>query len=182
MTNAAAGYIDHSLGRGGSYDNDSSSSSLQKLQVTPLSPLALFSPLSMFQSRIVSYEQEIEKWKSAYEKMVHENEQLRTRGETQLAAQWRDRYENCCQEKEELVEEIKMLQACSRSSTADVEGMTSPSANHMTGHLMSSNDSFSLERAYMQLKEEYKVSPSLPILFLPRSLLVSVSVGQLTVS
>lgn len=87
--------------------------------------------------------------------MVHENEQLRTRGETNLAAQWRDRYENCCQEKEELVEEIKMLQACSRSS--ENEG-TSSVPSLLTGHLMSPNDSFSIERAYMQLKEEYKVS------------------------
>jgi hypothetical protein len=93
--------------------------------------------------------------------MVHENEQLKNRGETQLAAQWRDRYELCSQEKEELVEQIKMIQACSGISPESLVRTGSPSVNQnhsTTGHLTNSNDSFSLERAYMQLKEEYKVS------------------------
>jgi hypothetical protein len=92
--------------------------------------------------------------------MVHENEQLKSRGETQLATQWRDRYELCSQEKEELIEQIKMMQACSGTSPNSLERGGSPSShqNNSTRQLSNSNDSFSLERAYMQLKEEYKVS------------------------
>lgn len=82
---------------------------------------------------------------------------MRSRGETELATQWRDRYELCNQEKEELIEQVKMLQACTKTNSESLES-NSPVNNHYSGHIMGSNDSFSIERAYMQLKDEYKVT------------------------
>ena len=53
-------------------------------------------------------EQEL-KWRQAYEKVIKENEILRTRGgEAVLATQWRERYEVCLKEKEDLSEMLKI--------------------------------------------------------------------------
>ena len=81
-------------------------------------------------------EQEL-KWKTAYEKVVKENEILRNRGtEALLATQWRERYETCLKERDELSEKLKVY-------TMKSEG------NGLNGK--------SVEQVYLDLKEEYKV-------------------------
>merc|ERR1712157_127575 len=49
-------------------------------------------------------------WKSAYETLLAENNALKSSGaEALLAAQWRQRYEACNREKEDLVTKLTML-------------------------------------------------------------------------
>mmetsp|Transcript_22680 Transcript_22680/g.37843 ORF Transcript_22680/g.37843 Transcript_22680/m.37843 type:complete len:439 (-) Transcript_22680:412-1728(-) len=49
-----------------------------------------------------------QQWKLSYEKILNENEILRSKGgETLLATQWRGRYEACQREKEELSEKLR---------------------------------------------------------------------------
>ena len=79
------------------------------------------------------------KWKSAYEKVVKENELLRNRGsETLLATQWRERYESCMKERDEINEKLKVYM------------------KHNDGGASGK----SIEQAYLDLKEEYRVSMS----------------------
>ena len=88
-----------------------------------------------------SQEQE-NKWKLAFEKVVKENEQLRTRaGDAILVAQLRERYESCLKEKNELQEKIKIYDKVLRES--------STSSSHLGQR--------SLEQAYIELRDEYKV-------------------------
>jgi hypothetical protein len=79
------------------------------------------------------------KWRQAYEKVVKENELLRTRGgEAMLATQWRERYEACQREKDDLAEKLKL---------------------HMKSPMRGEGSNFgqkSIEQAYAELREEYK--------------------------
>lgn len=71
------------------------------------------------------------KWKTAYEKVVKENELLRNRGnETLLATQWRERYETTMKERDELNEKLKVY--------------------------IKNGEGKSIEQAYLDLKEEYR--------------------------
>jgi hypothetical protein len=75
------------------------------------------------------------KWRTAYEKVVKENELLRNRGsETLLATQWRERYESCVKDKEDLTEKLRVYM---RQNEGGSGGK-------------------SIEQAYFDLKEEYK--------------------------
>ena len=77
------------------------------------------------------------KWRQAYEKVVKENELLRTRGsEAILAAQWRERYEACIRERDDLSEKLKVY--------------TKGSTNGNGG------EEKSMEQAFIELKDEYK--------------------------
>ena len=77
------------------------------------------------------------KWRAAYEKVVKENELLRTRGgEAVLATQWRERYEACQREKDDLAEKLKLLKG---------HGDGGGGAGQK-----------SLEQAYAELRDEYK--------------------------
>ena len=68
---------------------------------------------------------------------VKENELLRNRGnETLLATQWRERFETCVKERDEMHEKLKVYMKCNDGSASGK----------------------SIEQAYLDLKEEYKVS------------------------
>eukprot|EP01035_Chromulina_nebulosa_P017343 gene17343-22889_t len=86
--------------------------------------------------RLQYQEQEL-KWKSAFEKVVRENEQLRTRGnDIQIAIQLRERYEQCLKEKNELEEKIKVYDKLLRDN--------------------SGSGGKSFEQLYIELRDEYK--------------------------
>ena len=73
------------------------------------------------------------KWQTAYEKVVKENELLRNRGnENLLATQWRERCETTMKERDELNEKLKVY--------------------------VRNSEGKSIEQAYLDLKEEYRVS------------------------
>ena len=79
------------------------------------------------------------KWKTAYEKVVRENEQLKTRGnDTILLAQLKERCDVLIREKDDLSEKNKLYEKVLRDSTGGVGGQKQ------------------LELAYIGLKEEYK--------------------------
>lgn len=94
-----------------------------------------------------------------------------------MTSQWKDRYETCYQEKQELIEQLKLLQArlhsISTQNNISNIGNNNNNPNNSRDNLNYNNgnindpfnqlnglphESFSLERAYIQLKEEYKVS------------------------
>ena len=57
----------------------------------------------------VKLEEQEANWRSAFDKVTKENEQLRSAGaEAALAAQWRQRYEQCVREKDELSARLQM--------------------------------------------------------------------------
>jgi len=77
------------------------------------------------------------KWRQVYEKVVKENELLRTRGsEAMLAAQWRERYEACIRERDDLSEKLKVY----------TKGVSSTNGG----------EEKSMEQAFIELKDEYK--------------------------
>lgn len=76
-----------------------------------------------------------DKWRSAYEKVVRENEQLRNRGgDTLLASQWRDRYDALLRERDDVADKLRVL-----SKTDSLGNRT-------------------IEQAFVELKDEYKAS------------------------
>lgn len=80
------------------------------------------------------------KWKSVYEQLARENEQLRSRDDdSRMVSQWRARYETCKQERDEAYEKLKIFTS---SDTASVSGSKSPRR--------------SIEQKFIDLKEEYK--------------------------
>lgn len=77
------------------------------------------------------------RWKSAYEALSRENESLRAHGgEATVAGQWRERYEQCAAEKDELLEKLKLY----ANDSSAVNG-----------------DTKSYRQLYNELKEEYMV-------------------------
>ncbi len=94
------------------------------------------------------------RWKLAYEKVVKENEQLRIRGgDILLATQWKERYDECLREKENLLDTLKIY---SRMSEAGNNNSSSGVAHvHTAGG--TSVGGKPLEQLYIELKEEYKV-------------------------
>uniref|UniRef100_A0A7S2S2V8 GRIP domain-containing protein n=1 Tax=Rhizochromulina marina TaxID=1034831 RepID=A0A7S2S2V8_9STRA len=80
-----------------------------------------------------------ERWRKQCDKLSRENEKLRSEGsEAALAAQWRQRYEQCSREKAELVAKLSIVStpAEARSTTGDFS---------------------SLVKQYEDLREEYKL-------------------------
>lgn len=83
------------------------------------------------------------KWRSAFERAMKENEQLRARSnEAALIAQLREQNESCTREKNELIEKLKIYEKVLHDSS-------------------SSSGSKSLEQSYIELRDEYRVSISL---------------------
>jgi hypothetical protein len=79
-------------------------------------------------------EQEL-KWKKLYETVAKENEVLRSKGgESLLATQWRNRYEGCMKEKEELLEKLDMYSSWTNAVN---------------------NSGKSMEQAYIELQEDF---------------------------
>ena len=77
------------------------------------------------------------KWRVAYETVVRENEQLRNRGgDMLLANQWRERYDGLLRERDDLVDKLRVYTKMDSGSGS-------------TGK--------SIEQAYIDLKDEYKV-------------------------
>jgi hypothetical protein len=80
------------------------------------------------------------KWRTAFERAMKENEQLRARSsETALITQLREQNETCTREKNELVEKLKIYEKVLHDSS-------------------SSGGSKSLEQSYIELRDEYRVS------------------------
>jgi hypothetical protein len=109
-------------------------------------------------------QEELNKWKTAYEKVVRENEQLRTRGGDALVLQqWKQRYEECLQQKEELQEKVNIYARMNVSSPNGVSAIGGNSASlsgrlngidtsrHPTEHVKP------IEQQLIDLKDEYKV-------------------------
>jgi hypothetical protein len=92
------------------------------------------------------FQEKEEKWKTAYEKVVKDYEQLRIKGEESVvASQWRIRYENCLRDKEEIQAKLSMHTQLS----SEVNDMGK-----------------SLEQLHIELQHEYKViSPCFSLLF-----------------
>jgi hypothetical protein len=85
------------------------------------------------------------KWKQAYEKVVSENELLRTRGgDSLLLSQLRERYETCLREKDDLYEKLQVYMKLSDNNTQ---------ANGNVGVT-----SKTIEQLYIELKDENKVN------------------------
>lgn len=75
------------------------------------------------------------KWRIAYEKAVRENESLRNRtGDTVLTSQWRDRYDILLRERDDLHDKLRVYAKLEESGTTK-----------------------SIEQAYFDLRDEYKV-------------------------
>ena len=113
-----------------------------------------------------SVETEVNKWKSAYEKAVKDNEQLKTRGgDVLILAQWKERYETCLAEKEELSEKLKIYGRMSSVPTvsfAAASGHHGHSSGTGTGSHFGqgsgvSDGSKSIEQLYIDLRDEYRV-------------------------
>ena len=105
-----------------------------------------------------SLEAEVGKWKAAYEQAVRENEQLRSSGGMLLstggrdsldAAEWRDRFESCLAEKQALLERVDMLTG--GAGRTGRGRLTAPDGGEGQA------PSKSVEKAYLALREEYKV-------------------------
>jgi hypothetical protein len=71
------------------------------------------------------------KWKTAYEKVTKENELLRSRGsDTMVATQWRERYESCIKDRDELTENLRIFTSSSSNSTViDINPQSAPSSS-----------------------------------------------------
>jgi len=66
-----------------------------------------------------AYSEQESLWRLSYDKVLKENEVLRTKGgETLLAMQWRNRYESCLKEKDDLVEKLKAFNEAGYSSSS----------------------------------------------------------------
>lgn len=86
--------------------------------------------------REIMKEQE-QKWKASSERIMRENELLRSKGgESLLASQWRGRYEACMREKEELAEKLLSITELSSEFPSNAK---------------------SVEQAYLEVLQEYKV-------------------------
>ena len=80
------------------------------------------------------------RWRSAYKQVVRENEQLRNRGgDMMLANQWRERYDSLLRERDDLTEKLRVFTKMDSGGGSGVGGVRS------------------LEQAYLDLKDEYKV-------------------------
>jgi hypothetical protein len=110
--------------------------------------------------------EEVSKWKTAYERVVKENEQLKTRGgDVLVLQQWKQRYEACLQEKEDLLEKLKIYAKMNSHSSSGslVNGAHGSRHSNNNEHpavhgAHSMTDGKPIEQLYIDLKDEYKVS------------------------
>ena len=94
------------------------------------------------------------KWRQAYEKVVKENELLKTRGsEAILAAQWRERYEACLRDKDDLAEKLKIYSNMFSSGKGGEGNVVGGVGGGGGG---SSVGGKPLEQMYIELRDEYK--------------------------
>lgn len=78
------------------------------------------------------------RWRMACEKLTKELETLKTKGaESVVAAQWRQRYESCLRDKEEMQAKLSLY-------------------THLSSEVLENGQS--VEQLYIELQEEYKVS------------------------
>ncbi len=105
--------------------------------------------LQRLKTQLAAQEQ---KWKTAYEKISKENELLRSRGsDTMVASQWRERYEACVKDRDELTEKLKIFTSShSNSNSNSVDKSLAPSPN---GNV---DENKSLAQSYIELRDEYK--------------------------
>lgn len=76
------------------------------------------SEFSRFERMRAEMSQQEAQWKEAYDLLLVENKKLKSSGsEALLASQWRQRYETCQKEKEEL--ELKLSAAAEKAETID---------------------------------------------------------------
>lgn len=97
---------------------------------------------NIYQSEVEKLQSQLQekemKWRTAYEKLAKELEQLKTKGaESVVAAQWRLRYEGCLRDKEDLQARLSLYQQLSSEVTEHGQ---------------------SVEEMFVELQEEYKVS------------------------
>lgn len=97
---------------------------------------------NIYQSEVEKLQSQLQekeaKWRTGYEKLAKELEQLKTKGaESVVAAQWRLRYEGCLRDKEDLQARLSLYQQLSSEVTEHGQ---------------------SVEEMYVELQEEYKVS------------------------
>ena len=108
-------------------------------------------------------EQEVARWKSAYETAVAENERLRSRGEeASQASQWRERFETCERERNEALDRLHSLLEPHKGSESG-GGLTRGSG------IVVGDQNYDAKRhdllgpgaiyqRYLSLKEEFEVS------------------------
>lgn len=97
---------------------------------------------NIYQSEVEKLQAQLQeketKWRTAYEKLAKELDQLKTKGaESVVAAQWRLRYEGCLRDKEDLQARLSLYQQLSSEVTEHGQ---------------------SIEELYVELQEEYKVT------------------------
>ena len=99
-------------------------------------------------------EHEVQKWKSAYETAVTENEHLRSRSEeVGQASQWRQRFETCERERNEALERLRSLLEIDTKTSSSNDGNTD--FNTMRHDLLGPG---AIYQKYLALKEEFEVS------------------------
>ena len=121
-------------------------------------------------------EQEVHKWKTAYESAVAENEHLRTKGEeTAQIQQWRQRLEVCEKERNEALDRLRSVlepsadarQRLLAHASSSFEGNAAfgiednPSA--LTSDFLSPG---AIYQKYLSLKEEYEVPKQYCIVYI----------------
>jgi hypothetical protein len=105
-------------------------------------------------SSVISPDAETNKWKLAYEKVVRDNEKLRTQGgDALLLQQMRERYEGLMKENEDLQEKLRVYTRAGEIKASLTAGgstsLTSPGSSALVAPK-------SLEQQYIELKDEYK--------------------------
>ena len=119
----------------------------------------------------LSLEQDVNKWKAAYEAAVAENEHLRSRGEeANMVMQWRHRYDICERERDEALNKLRSILEPSPETTKKILPSTSLESLSVfnidddgvgTGYTdLLKNDVLSpgtIYQKYIGLKEEYEV-------------------------
>lgn len=107
---------------------------------------------SKINSQNTVLEQEILKWKSAYESAVAENEHLRSRGEeANQASHWRERFETCERERNEALDKLR--------SVLDINSGNNSSTGHTDFNALKQDllGSGAIYQKYLALKEEFEV-------------------------
>ncbi len=102
-------------------------------------------------SQKLALEQDIAKWKSAYESAMAENEHLRSRGEeANQASHWRERFETCERERNEALDKLRSV--LDLNNGASTTGQTD--FNALKQDLLGSG---AIYQKYIALKEEFEV-------------------------
>lgn len=105
---------------------------------------------------VVGSDQEVARWKSAYEKAVAENEHLRSRGEEAAqASQWRERFEMCERERNEALDRLhSLLEPDAGVGTGRTSGGGEQNYDSKRHDLLGPG---AIYQRYLSLKEEFEV-------------------------